>query len=66
MPNSTIAQYTLLKTLGSGASAKVKLCQDGSGNEFAIKIFDRQNANFNQKAFEYLAKEIDIYKAMDH
>ena len=37
MPN-TVGKYTLGKTLGRGASCKVKLAKDDKGDRFAIKI----------------------------
>jgi len=42
---TTIDNYTLLKTLGAGVSAKVKLAVDQNGNHFALKIFDLSNKN---------------------
>jgi serine/threonine protein kinase len=40
---SKIDQYVLLKTLGAGVSAKVKLAQDPSGHQVALKVFDLSN-----------------------
>lgn len=58
---STLDQYTLVKTLGSGISATVKLATDASGKRFALKIFDKSNLNNSDKAMETLKKEVEIY-----
>ncbi len=55
---STIDQYTLGKTLGSGFSAKVKLGQTPDGNEVAVKIFRLDNPEFNKRAFQLLKDEV--------
>jgi len=38
---SRINQYNIGKTLGVGASGKVKIALDSNNNKFAIKIFDK-------------------------
>ena len=63
---STIDQYTLLKTLGAGVSAKVKLAQDAEGKKFALKIFDITNPNVTQKTVDLLRDEVNVYKHLDH
>ena len=40
---ATLDQYTIIKTLGSGVSAKVKLAEDPQGNRYALKIFKLDN-----------------------
>ena len=44
--------------MGSGFSAKVKLATDPDGNEFALKIFNRNNPDFNERAFNLLREEV--------
>ena len=39
--------FTILKTLGSGGQAKVKLAQDPKGNLFALKIYKLSNPKNN-------------------
>ena len=55
---SQIDQYTLLKTLGSGVSAKVKLAQDPSGQQVALKVFDLTNPSCNEKILAALRREV--------
>ena len=40
---STVDDFTLQQTLGSGFSAKVKLALDSKGSQYALKIFDLNN-----------------------
>ena len=63
---SQIDQYTLLKTLGSGVSAKVKLAQDPSGQQVALKVFDLTNPSCNEKILAALRREVQVYKGLDH
>ena len=56
---ATLDGFTLGRTLGSGFSAKVKVGQDQQGQEYALKIFDLNNPNFNQRAFKLLREEVD-------
>jgi len=42
---TTLNQYTLGRTLGSGVSCKVKLAKDSSNSRYAIKII-HSNADF--------------------
>jgi hypothetical protein len=57
--SSTLDGFTLGRTLGSGFSAKVKIGQAQDGQEFALKIFDLANPNFNQRAFKLLREEVE-------
>lgn len=59
-------QYTLLRTLGSGVSAKVKLAQDPAGNQVAIKVFDRTLAANNDKAIKLLKQEVATIQKLQH
>lgn len=64
--SSTIGNYTLGRTLGSGFSAKVKLGTDPEGNEFAVKIFRLDNPEFSQRAFQLLKDEVQSVQTLDH
>ncbi len=63
---STIDQYTLGRTLGSGFSAKVKLGQTPDGNEVAVKIFRLDNPEFNKRAFQLLKDEVQSVQTLEH
>merc|ERR1712038_638942 len=63
---SMIDGFTLTKTLGSGFSAKVKLAQDESNAEYALKIFDLTNPQNNKKAIDLLKKEVEATQQLDH
>lgn len=63
---ATLEGYSLGKTLGSGFSAKVKLGTAQDGTQRAIKIFNHDNPNFNQRAFQLLQDEVNSVKDLDH
>ena len=63
---SKIDNYTCIKTLGSGISAKVKLAISPDGSKVALKIFDKANPHNSAKALETLKHEIDVYKNLSH
>lgn len=63
---STIDQFTLTKTLGSGFSAKVKLARDSTDCEYALKIFDLSNPANGKKAIDLLKKEVEATQKLDH
>lgn len=42
---TTLGKYTIGKTLGTGASCKVKLAKDDSDTRFAIKILSEDEDN---------------------
>ena len=63
---ATLDGYTLGATLGTGFSAKVKRATDQNGNEFALKIFDLANPNFNQRAFKLLREEVEATTKLSH
>ena len=46
---SKIDNYTLLKTLGAGVTAKVKLAEDQNGKQYALKIFEISNPSVTSK-----------------
>ena len=54
---STLNQYKLIKTLGSGAFSKVKLAQDTTTNQhYAVKIH-KADAHFTQAMVEVVQTE---------
>lgn len=63
---STLDRFTLGKTIGSGFSAKVKIGTDESGNQFALKIFDMNNPNFDRTAFNLLQQEFNSTADLQH
>jgi len=63
---STIDQFTVGRTLGSGFSAKVKLGTAQDGTEYALKIFRLDNPNFNERAFKLLKEEVEATTSLDH
>ena len=63
---ATLDGFTLGTTLGSGFSAKVKPGTAQDGTEYAIKIFRKDNAQFNQQAFKLLKQEIEATSQLDH
>lgn len=64
--SSTIGQYTLGRTLGSGFSAKVKLATDPNGNRFAIKIFRLDNPENTRRLLQLTENEFNIMRGMDN
>ena len=64
--SSTLDNFTLGRTLGSGFSAKVKVGQATDGTEYALKIFDPANPNFNQRAFKLLREEVEATTQLNH
>lgn len=63
---STLDSYTVGRTLGSGFSAVVKVGTNPAGEEFALKIFRRDNAKFDARAFELLKREVEATTSLDH
>ena len=59
-------QYTIIKTLGSGISAKVKLGRTADNQEFALKIFDKSNPVNDDTAMKTLKAEVDVYSQLKH
>jgi hypothetical protein len=55
---SKIDNYTLLKTLGAGVSAKVKLAVDQNGKQYALKIFDLENKSVTSATVKLLRDEV--------
>lgn len=59
-------QYTIIKTLGSGISAKVKLARTADNQEFALKIFDKSSPLNDETAMKTLKAEVDVYGQLKH
>uniref|UniRef100_A0A1I7YEQ6 Serine/threonine-protein kinase par-1 n=1 Tax=Steinernema glaseri TaxID=37863 RepID=A0A1I7YEQ6_9BILA len=60
-----IGKYKLLKTIGKGNFAKVKLAKHvPTGHEVAIKIIDK--TALNQSSLQKLFREVKIMKQLDH
>ena len=66
MHNTEIDGFRLIKTLGSGYSAKVKLAVDSEGNQYALKIFDLSNPDISQEYMKLLKQEVEATKKLDH
>ena len=45
---TTLGKYIVGRTLGSGASCKVKLAKDAEGTRYAIKIFNDHDDSFEE------------------
>ncbi|XP_022905000.2 serine/threonine-protein kinase MARK2 isoform X3 [Onthophagus taurus] len=61
----TIGKYKLLKTIGKGNFAKVKLARHvPTGKEVAIKIIDK--TQLNPGSLQKLFREVRIMKMLDH
>ena len=65
MPNR-LDNFTLGRTLGSGFSAKVKIGIAPDGTEYALKIFDLNDPNFNKRAFKLLREEVAATTSLNH
>ena len=60
-----IGKYRLLKTIGKGNFAKVKLAKHiPTGQEVAIKIIDK--TQLNPGSLQKLFREVRIMKTLDH
>ena len=60
-----IGKYRLLKTIGKGNFAKVKLAKHiPTGKEVAIKIIDK--TQLNAGSLQKLFREVRIMKTLDH
>jgi len=57
--------YTIGRTLGSGFSAKVKLGTREDGTEHALKIFRKDNPNWDEKTFKLLKEEVESTTQFD-
>ena len=59
-------QYTLNRKLGEGFSAEVFQARAVDGAEYAIKMFDLENPDFSQRAFQLLKEEVEACNQLDH
>jgi MAP/microtubule affinity-regulating kinase len=60
-----IGKYRLIKTIGKGNFAKVKLAKHlPTGRQVAIKIIDK--TQLNQSSLQKLYREVRIMKMVDH
>ena len=66
MHSGEIDGFRLIKTLGSGYSAKVKLAEDAEGDKYALKIFDLTNPDISREAMKLIQTEIEATKKLDH
>ena len=59
-------EYVVIKSLGKGASAKVKLVEDSAGQKFAAKIMT-PIAPYQVEKFRDMAnKEVAMMQQVDH
>lgn len=60
----TIDDYILVKTLGAGYNAKVKLGYNkNNGQYYAVKIIKRQNVSSNERSIK---NEVEILRGLQH
>ena len=58
--------FQLSKLLGEGFSAQVRLAETEDGQRYAIKIFDLDKPDFNERAFRLLKEEVKATTQLDH
>ena len=64
---ATLDNFSVIKTLGSGISAKVKLARRHEDNkEVALKIFKLDNPINDAQALKTLKQEVEIYSKLKH
>jgi len=65
---TSLDDFKLLKTLGKGGSAKVKLAEGPDGEQYALKIFDlsKEKNKRNKNFTKYIKQEISLSKNFDH
>ena len=60
-------RFTLTKKLGTGFSATVKQAvPDNDQNVYAIKIFDLDSPQFNERTFRLLKQEVEATTNLEH
>ena len=61
-------RFTLTKKLGEGFSAQVRqaVSDHDPDQQFAIKIFDLESPQFNERAFRLLKQEVDATTTLNH
>jgi serine/threonine protein kinase len=60
-----VGKYELGRTLGSGSFSKVKLGVDDQGNQYAVKIIDKEQL-IREHMEEQLKREISIMRMANH
>mmetsp|Transcript_20354 Transcript_20354/g.23463 ORF Transcript_20354/g.23463 Transcript_20354/m.23463 type:complete len:443 (+) Transcript_20354:202-1530(+) len=60
-----VGKYELGRTLGSGSFSKVKLGVDDQGNQYAVKIIDKEQL-IREHMEEQLKREISIMRMLNH
>jgi hypothetical protein len=65
---STVDHYEVLRLLGRGASAKVRLVRDtNTGSEYAMKILKHEGAGAMAARFVEMTKsEVNVLKQINH
>jgi serine/threonine protein kinase len=63
---TTIDNYKLQNTLGSGSFSKVKLAKDEKGNEVALKIMKRESGDSGKELQDLFNNEVAFLKKLDH
>lgn len=63
---TSLDEFKLLKTLGKGGSATVKLATGPDHEEYALKIFDLRKEKKNKNFTKYIKQEISLSKNFDH
>ena len=61
-----IDNFVCKKTLGTGASGKVKLAIDPNEQEFALKVFAKFNSDKDVEVIELLKREVEVYQQLKH
>ena len=56
----------MIKTLGSGVSAKVKLAEDQEGNRYAVKILKLDNPQNNENTIALIKQEVESTTNFNH
>jgi serine/threonine-protein kinase Chk2 len=60
-------QYRILQQLGKGHFATVYLCAErGTGDEYAVKLFERRAGDSQRSQTESLLQEIALLKSVNH
>lgn len=64
---SQLGNYTLLRTLGSGANSKVKLAlHNQTGDHFAVKILKKGNKNLDSAFLSLVLTEVETMSELSH
>ena len=66
MTTTTIDNFEITKTLGTGFSAKVKLAKDQNGKQYALKIFKLGKKHNDERAMKLIKNEVETTLNLDH